>query len=176
MVHKLTILLVIAAFAIIKSDFSDLCQGGGDLEILPHPDKCTHFIICIFGYPQVEECPHEASFYRIWNGTTCVEGDPIYCTEGPVTTTTVPTTTTTTQIPEVPNPPIEGGVCEGVIFGLRAHQDYCWKYVWCMFGFGFVYECSENQIFSARTNFCLRGNRDTCRFWRSGDIEFDAEN
>ena len=173
MVQKLAILLLIAATTVVQADFYSVCRNPLEVEFFPHPDPalCRLFIICIFGFPQVSECPAGLDFDRIWDGKNCVEGDPINCVLGPVPTTTTTTTTTTEAAPGVPNPPIEGGVCKGVIFGLKGHPDYCYKYVWCLLGFGFAYECPEGQIFSTRTNLCLRGNRETCSFWRSGDVE-----
>lgn len=173
MIQRIAVLVLIATAVQAQSGFDYLCTNETSVKTLPHPEICAKFIICLFGTAQVYDCPPGPGFDQIWSKEegTCVEGDPINCTFGPVTTTTTVTPETTTTEGPRPNPPFEGGVCEGVNFGLRAHPDYCWKYVWCLIGFGFAYDCPDNQIFSQRTNLCLRGNRVTCSFWRANQID-----
>ena len=152
MSQKAFILVVL----VIASASAQFCNNPEIVEQVPYPPSCRSFILCIFGNPLVIECPEGNGYEQIWIRGFCEEGNPETCEPGPVTTTTLP--------PPSPTPPTEGGVCQGVNLGLRAHPDYCWKYIWCFFGFGFAYECPETTIFSARTNLCLRGNRDTCTF------------
>lgn len=146
---------LILVFLSIAAVRAELCPNQLVVEQRPYPPSgCRSFLLCIFGMGQVFECPPGDGYAMIWVRGFCEEGDPVTCEPGPVTT----------PAPPVRPPPVEGQACEGVNFGLRAHQEYCWKYVWCLFGFGFEYECPETTIFSERTNLCVRGNRNTCTF------------
>lgn len=149
MYQKVLVFLIIA----IAGASAQFCNNPEIIEQVDYPPNCKSFILCVFGESSVIDCPPGNGYLMIWIRGYCEEGNQETCEPGPVTT----------QAPPV-SPPIEGGVCQGVNFGLRPHLDDCWKYVWCFFGFGFVNECPETTIFSKRTNLCLRGNRDTCSF------------
>lgn len=51
----------------------NVCDGI-DLGIFPNPGSCTSYILCVFGEPEITQCPTGAPVFNE-NKSSCTEGN-----------------------------------------------------------------------------------------------------
>lgn len=154
---------------------SNPCAGLYWGQVVPHPNDCVKYYVCILTVPNLRTCGANTVFYPTEN--RCVTGNQETCdvygvtTQGPpigpsssstyvpttsteaATTTTTQTTTetTTTRRP----PPDLGAICRGVFFAARPYPDSYDTYVGCVRGNGVLFQCFADEVFDPSTNECV---------------------
>lgn len=48
--------MLILTFSQCNGQLDGICNGTATVEIIPHPDDCTKYVICIFQIPSIVEC------------------------------------------------------------------------------------------------------------------------
>lgn len=58
---------VVLIFTVSKcaGQFEGICDGTAVVEIIPHPENCTKYVICILQQPSVIDCPPNLVFNKM---------------------------------------------------------------------------------------------------------------
>ncbi|CAG9811758.1 unnamed protein product [Chironomus riparius] len=129
----------------------DFCKDSPN-ELVPHPENCFQFVICVGEVPNIQTCPFPTLVF--YNGN-CVEGYPDTCQIGTTTstapiTTLTPTTTTTTES-SLPN-----DFCHGINYGRFPHPDNCFQFVVCINEVETIVNCGSAEVFYIEA--CVEGD------------------
>lgn len=61
----LSFIVLILATSKCSGQFEGICDGTASVEIIPHPDSCTKYVICILQQPSVVDCPPDTVFNKL---------------------------------------------------------------------------------------------------------------
>ncbi|KAL7014694.1 hypothetical protein ACKWTF_016074 [Chironomus riparius] len=135
--------LAVLIFTVSKcyGQLDRICDGTATVEIIPHPDDCTKYVICILQMPSIVKCEPDTVFNYLTD--SCEPGNPETCTIYSMTTTTTlkPPTETTTELPIYQCPP------DGIV--LIPNYSNCRRYFSCHFGERHLHFCPIGLFFDS---------------------------
>ncbi|KAG5670125.1 hypothetical protein PVAND_000407 [Polypedilum vanderplanki] len=128
---KKSILIFLSITVLVKSQNENICDGHYG-EVIPDPDRCDGFIMCVLSNPNYVDCPPRTVFSA--TKRQCVSGNPKTCVEYDFE-----------------------AICNDVFFGARPFPDPEEKtlFIGCVRKYPNVMQCYENEIFDTDTNQCF---------------------
>ncbi|CAG9811756.1 unnamed protein product [Chironomus riparius] len=152
----------------------DFCKDIPN-ELVPHPENCFQFVICIGEVSNISTCP---SPYLVFYNGDCVEGDPETCQIGTTTSTTLTPTTSTSITTLTPTTTTEWSLpedfCNGTIYGVFPHPNNCFQFVVCVHEVPGILNCSyPEEVFY--NGVCVEGDPLTCQIVRTTRIPVETD-
>lgn len=136
----------------------DPCEGQPIGKLVPYPNDCTKFIMCIQPKPMVYDCVAGQEFSATLE--RCMAPWYANCSIPLTTTTHSPPTTTTTLATPSPTP---DSFCFGQLEGaLVPYPRNCSKYIVCAVPIPVGYACPGDEEFSPVELTCMDAEKAEC--------------